>query len=203
MTSVINNLIEINGPFGSKDYYEKNRINKEKYFKKVINPNNPNDKGFTQKQKLSACRQNKKCEQKNNNQFHNRVSKIKEKMSYQDEETDLVYDLEKEYRIDLLIKDEIAAEELYKVRLELVETWIQELIKKSKEDDRYEASYSESDVLYFMEKHDVDPAQIQCAEESLQLLIAQSKRYENIDEDWINDYDSDSSNEDWRLVCWH
>jgi len=196
MTPVI---LEINnGPFGSKDFYEKNRMNKEKYFKKIVNPNDPANKRITKKQKLSECRKNKKCEQQNNNQFHNRSSKIKEKMFCANDEIDLLQDLENEYIINQSIKDEIAAEEMRKAREELVETWIQELIKTSKEDDRYEAC-SESEVLNFMEKYDVDPAQKLLAEESLQLLIAASKRYEDFD----CDYESDSSSEDWRLVCWH
>jgi hypothetical protein len=201
MTNVSNNLIQINGLFSSKDFYEKNRIIKEKYMKKV-----PSlvDKGITKKQQLSDQRKDKKYKEANNNQFYNRKSKIKEKMFCSQDEIDLDQDFENELKVNQLVLDEIAAEEVHKARLALVETWLQALVKKAQEDDRY-VTRSESEVLYFMEKHDVDPAQKELAEESLQGLIAGSKRYEWIDDRWHGDscdsYDTcDSfcySDEDW------
>jgi hypothetical protein len=197
MTNVSSNLIEINEPFGSKDFYEKNRIIKEKYMKKV-----PNllDKGMTKKQQLSNQRKDKKHEQANNNQFHNRTSKIKEKMFCPQDEIDLEEDFENELKINQIIQDEIAAEKIRKAREELVKTWIQALIKASQEDNRY-VTCSELEVLNFMEKHNVDPAQKQYAEESLQMLISDSKRYEWIDDESRFGYDSDD--DDWYTGCWH
>ena len=116
------------------------------------------------------------------------------------DEIDLEEDFENELKVNQLVLDEIAAEEVRKAREELVETWIQALIKASQEDDRY-VTRSESDVLYFMEKHDVDPAQKQYAEESLQMLIAECKRYEWIDDETRFGYDSDD--DDWYTGCWH
>jgi hypothetical protein len=116
------------------------------------------------------------------------------------DEIDLEQDFENELKTNQLVLDEIAAEELRKAREELVETWIQELIKASQKDFRY-VTRSESEVLCFMEKHNVDPAQIQYAEESLQGLITDSKRYEWSDEDWHIDGDSDD--DAWYTGCWH
>ena len=201
MANVINNVIEINGPLSSKDFYEKNRIIKEKYYSKKINPaTHILGTGWTKKQQLSEKRKDKKVEQANNHQFHNRTSKIKEKVFCPQDEIDLEEDFENELKVNQLVLDEIAAEEVRKAREELVETWIQALIKASQEDDRY-VTRSESDVLYFMEKHDVDPAQKQYAEESLQMLIAECKRYEWIDDETRFGYDSDD--DDWYTGCWH
>ena len=200
MTNVSNSLIEFNGPFSSKEFYEKNRIIKEKFMKKVPNSLDSNKKGITKKQQLSDQRKDKKYEQAINNQFYNRTPKIKEKMFCPQDEIDLEQDFENELKINQLVLDEIAAEEVRKAREELVETWIQALIKASQEDDRY-VTRSESEVLNFMEKHDVDPAQKQYAEESLQMLIADSKRYEWIDDESRFGYDSDD--DDWYTGCWH
>jgi hypothetical protein len=52
MTTEINNLIEFNAPLGSKEYYEKNRIIKEKFMKKISKYNDTDDKGITKKQNL-------------------------------------------------------------------------------------------------------------------------------------------------------
>ena len=200
MTTEINNLIEFNAPSGSKEYYEKNRIIKEKFMKKISKSNDPDDKGITKKQKLSDQRKDKKYEQAKNNQFYNRTPKIKEKMFCPQDEIDLEQDFENELKTNQLVLDEIAAEELRKAREKLVETWIQELLKASQEDPRY-VTRSESEVLGFMEKHDVDPAQIQYAEEALQGLIADSKRYELAHEVWHND--DDSEDDAWYTGCWH
>lgn len=201
MTTVINNLFEFNAPSGSKDYYKKNRLIQQKFMKKLSKKNDPSDvKRITKKQKLSYERKDKKYEQANNNQFYNRTSKIKEKMFCPQDEIDLQQDFENELKINQQVLDEIEAEKLHKARLELVETWIQELIKASQKDFRY-VTRSESEVLCFMEKHDVDPAQIQYAEKALQGLIADSKRYEWSDEDWHIDGDSDD--DDWYTGCWH
>ena len=200
MTNVSNNLFEINGPLGSKDYYEKNRIIKKKYMKKVPNLVNPEHFGMTKKQQLSDQRKDKKYEETNNNQFYNKTSKIKEKMFCPQDEIDLEQDFENELKINQLVLEEIAAEEIRKERLELVETWLQALIKKSQEDNRY-VTRSESEILYFMEKHDVDPAQKELAEESLQGLITDSKRYEWIDDDYQSD--SYNSDDNWYTGCRH
>jgi hypothetical protein len=116
------------------------------------------------------------------------------------DEFDLEQDFENELKINQIIQDEIEAEKLYNERLELVETWIQALIKASQEDNRY-VTRTESEVLHFMEKHDVDPAQKQYAEESLQMLILDSKRYEWIDD--ISQFGYDSDDDDWYTGCWH
>jgi hypothetical protein len=52
-----------------------------------------------------------------------------------------------------------------------------------------------------MEKHDVDPAQKELAEESLQGLITDSKRYEWIDDDYQSD--SYNSDDNWYTGCRH
>lgn len=191
---VINNVIEINGPFCSKDFYEKNRKIKEKYYNTKINPaTHTLGTGWTKKQKLSEKRKDIKHEQANNNQFYNRTSKIKEKMFCAQDEIDLEQDLENEHRISEEIEKRAAQEALAAV-------WFQRLLTKSKEDIRF-VPQSESSIMYFMEKHDVDPAQLQYAEESLQKLIAASKRYEWIDDEWQSGCDSDD--DDWYTGCWH
>jgi hypothetical protein len=168
--------------------------------KKFVNPNDPTAvKKITKKQQLSNQRRVKKYEQADANHFYTRTPNFKEKMFCVNDELDLYQDLENEHRINQSVKDEIASEELRKAREELAEIWLQQLIKASQEDSRY-VTQTESEVLCFMEKHDVDPAQKQYAEESLQQLISDSKRYAYIDS---TDYDSDSSSEDWRIVCWH
>ena len=116
MANVINNVIEINGPLSSKDFYEKNRIIKEKYYSKKINPaTHILGTGWTKKQQLSEKRKDKKVEQANNHQFHNRTSKIKEKVFCPQDEIDLEEDFENELKVNQLVLDEIAAEEVPEV----------------------------------------------------------------------------------------
>ena len=187
MTTLLNNLTENNDPSVSKELYEKNRKIKEKYMKKVFNPYHV----FTKKQALSAQRKDNKYKQTNNNQYHNRTSKIKEKLFCPQDEIDLEQDLENEHKFSQEIVKSIAQEALTKI-------WFRRLVEKSKEDDRFE-SMSEPDIMYFMEHHDVDPAQLAIAEEDFQRLQRQCKRYEWFDDDNCSYNDDDA----WYTGCWH
>ena len=53
--------------------------------------------------------------------------------------------------------------------------------------------------MYFMEHHDVDPAQLAIAEEDFQRLQRQCKRYEWFDDDNCSYNDDDA----WYTGCWH
>ena len=192
MTTILNNLTEINDPLGSKEYYEKNRKIKEKYMKKIVNTDDPSDFGVSKKQELSERRKYIKHEQANNNQYHNRTPKIKEKMFCAQDEIDIEQDLENEHRFTQEIEQSEAREALAKV-------WLQRLIEKSNEDIRFEP-FLESDIVLFMEKIDVDTAQLALAEQSFQRLLALSQRYSWIDDDICS---CDSDDDDWYTGCWH
>ena len=175
---------------GSKEYYEKNRITKEKYMKKIVNPDGF---GVTKKQELSARRRDIKHEQTNHNQYHNRTSKIKEKMFCAQDEIDLDQDFENELRISQLVLDEIEAEELFKAQEksrkaqeELAKIWFERLLAKSKEDTNYE-NFLESKIFDFIEQNVVDPEQKAIADESFRRLLQGVKRDDDDDED--NDED--------------
>ena len=175
---------------GSKEYYEKNRITKEKYMKKIVNPDGF---GVTKKQELSARRRDIKHEQTNHNQYHNRTSKIKEKMFCAQDEIDLDQDFENELRISQLVLDEIEAEELFKAQEksrkaqeELAKYWFECLLAKSKEDTNYE-NFLGSNVFDFIEKIVDDPEQKAIADESFRRLLQGVKRDDDDDED--NDED--------------
>lgn len=175
---------------GSKEYYEKNRITKEKYMKKIVNPDGF---GVTKKQELSARRRDIKHEQTNHNQYHNRTSKIKEKMFCAQDEIDLDQDFENELRINQLVLDEIEAEELFKAQEksrkaqeELAKYWFEVLLAKSKEDTNYENFFG-SNVFDFIEKIVDDPEQKAIADESFRRLLQGVKRDDDDDED--NDED--------------
>jgi hypothetical protein len=190
MTTILNNLTEINDTHVSKEYYEKNRKIKEKYMKKIVNPDDPSGNGVSKKQELSARRKDIKHEQSNNNQYHNRTSKIKEKMFCAQDEIDIEQDLESERRISQEIEKNVAQEAL-------ADVWFQRLLAKSKEDIRFEPQ-TESHIMYFMEQHDVDPAQLAFAEKSFQGLLAQSQRFA-----WFEDDDDDGDDDAWYTGCWH
>ena len=111
MTTLLNNLTENNDPSVSKEFYEKNRKIKEKYMRKILNPYHV----FTKKQALSAQRKDNKYKQTNNNQYHNRTSKIKEKLFCPQDEIDLEQDLENEHKISQEIVKSIAQEALTKI----------------------------------------------------------------------------------------
>ena len=175
---------------GSKEYYEKNRITKEKYMKKIVNPDGF---GVTKKQELSARRRDIKHEQTNHNQYHNRTSKIKEKMFCAQDKIDLDQDFENELRINQLVLDEIEAEELFKAQEksrkaqeELAKIWFERLLAKSKEDTNYE-NFLESKIFDFIEQNVVDPEQKAIADESFRRLLQGVKRDDDDDED--NDED--------------
>jgi hypothetical protein len=190
MTTLLNNLTKNNDidTYVSKEFYEKNRKIKEKYMRKVLNPYHV----FTKKQALSDQRKDNKYRQINNNQYHNRTSKIKEKLFCLQDEIDLEQDLENEHKISQEIVKSIAQEALAKI-------WFHRLIEKTKEDERFE-SMSEQDIMYFMEHHDVDPAQLAIAEEGFQRLQAQCKRYAWFDDDNCSYNDDDDA---WYTGCWH
>jgi hypothetical protein len=186
---------------GSKEYYEKNRITKQKYMKKVVNPAYPDGFGVTKKQELSARRRDIKHEQTNHNQYHNRTSKIKEKMFCAQDKIDLDQDFEDELRINQLVLDEIEAEEIFKaqekshkVQEELAKIWFERLLAKSKEDTNYE-NFLESNIFDFIEKNVVDPEQKAIADESFRRLLQSVKR----DEDDNDDEDEDDY---WYTGYW-
>jgi hypothetical protein len=198
---VINNVIEINGPFSSKNFYEKNRKIKEKYYNTKINPaTHILGTGWTKKQKLSEKRKDIKHEQANNNQFHNRTSKIKEKMFCSQDEIDLEQDFENELKVNQLVLDEIAAEELFKAQEksrkaqeELAKYWFELLLAKSKKDTNYE-NFLESNIFDFIEKIVDDPEQKAIADESFRRLLQSVKR--------DDDDDEDNDDDDWYTGCW-